>query len=338
MLKACGLAVLLVTLSGPGKARAEGGAKATARRLLAQGSAKYQAGDFAGAAADFQRAYAAYPSPKILFNLGQAYRALKQPDLAAESYGRFLADASQDVKLDERRLQQARAALKELAPLVVRIQVEVSPPSATLRLDGVRDVPRDFYLHRDSDPAAPHHLVASAPGHAPRNRDFTLAEVTALAADSRKLVVEPLQPVSATTAPAEPPAPVIIAVPQPEARPAPAPPAPAPAPAAALVAPAPAGHTAAYVALGIGGGLAAAGAIAGMVALSKNGSLGCGSSASPCTSATDVNAATSAHRTAIIADALLGGAVVAGATGAVLFFAAPTPSGSGGEVGVAGRF
>ena len=40
-----------------------------------------------------------------------------------------------------------------------------------------------------------------------------------------------------------------------------------------------------------------------------------------------------------IADAIWGGALVAGATGTVLFFLAkPSPTGSGGEIGLTGRF
>jgi hypothetical protein len=340
MLKGCAVALMLLS-SGLAGTRADSDEKAAARQLLAKGSARYQSGDFAGAVADFQRAYATYPSPKILFNLGQAYRSLKKPELAAESFGRFLA-ASQDLQLDDRRLGQARVALKELAPEVVRVQVAVVPGTATLRLDGARDVPADFYLRRDSDPAAPHHLVASAPEYQPRNRDFTLAEVIALAAEQRKLAIEPLLSAREPVARAEPPAPVIITVPPPQTQVPPATPPPAQTtttvPAPVLEAQPPPSHTPALVALGIGGGLAAAGAIVGAVALSKNGKLGCGSADQPCSTPEQVSAASSAHTTAIIADVLFGGAVAAGVTGGVLWFAAPTPGGSGGEVGVAGRF
>ena len=60
MLKGCAVALVLLASKG-GAPSADSHEKAAARQLIAKGSARYQSGDFAGAVADFQRAYATYP-------------------------------------------------------------------------------------------------------------------------------------------------------------------------------------------------------------------------------------------------------------------------------------
>jgi tetratricopeptide (TPR) repeat protein len=54
-------------------------AKAQAQSPLAEGSALYEKGDYAGALEEFKQAYATYGSPKLLFNIGQANRNLGRP-------------------------------------------------------------------------------------------------------------------------------------------------------------------------------------------------------------------------------------------------------------------
>src|SRR5689334_25429236 len=50
--------------------------KDQARDLYAEGSRLYDQADYAGAIAAFEKAYAAYPAPALLFNLAQAHRLL----------------------------------------------------------------------------------------------------------------------------------------------------------------------------------------------------------------------------------------------------------------------
>jgi len=45
-------------------------AKAQAQALLSEGTRLYGEGDVAGALEKFQAAYAAFPSPKLMFNIG----------------------------------------------------------------------------------------------------------------------------------------------------------------------------------------------------------------------------------------------------------------------------
>jgi tetratricopeptide (TPR) repeat protein len=57
-------------------AAAEQDQKELARKLYAEGSQLYEQADYAGAVAAFEKAYAAYPAPALLFNLAQAERLL----------------------------------------------------------------------------------------------------------------------------------------------------------------------------------------------------------------------------------------------------------------------
>ena len=70
--------------------------------MLTEGSALYEKGDYAGALEKFNAAYAAYPSPKLMFNIGQADRDLSRPVEALEAFEKFLAsdtDASPETTL-----------------------------------------------------------------------------------------------------------------------------------------------------------------------------------------------------------------------------------------------
>jgi tetratricopeptide (TPR) repeat protein len=62
--------------------------------LLSQGSKLYHQGDLAGALEKFEAAYVAFPSPKLMFNIGQANRDLGRPVEAVEAFQRFLAEAT----------------------------------------------------------------------------------------------------------------------------------------------------------------------------------------------------------------------------------------------------
>src|SRR5579871_187474 len=66
--------------------------KAHAQALLNEGADLYDRGQLVEALGRFQSAYAAYPSPKLWFNIGQAERDLGRHVEAMEAFERFLAD------------------------------------------------------------------------------------------------------------------------------------------------------------------------------------------------------------------------------------------------------
>ena len=112
----------------------------------ARGEAQYQAGDFLGAAASFEQAYAVERDPSILFNIAQSYRFGKACAKAADSYRRFLAAVSaapnapqireyiaEQERCAARQADEARPARTEPAPAV-------TPPAdrgRTRRLSGL---------------------------------------------------------------------------------------------------------------------------------------------------------------------------------------------------------
>ena len=107
--------------------------KARAQALLKEGTTLYQAGDLAGALEKFNQAYTEYPSPKLLFNIGQTERDLGRLAEAMVALERFLAeaiDAPPDMSAD------AKKSVVELQPKLGRLLIECPTPGAEISVDG----------------------------------------------------------------------------------------------------------------------------------------------------------------------------------------------------------
>lgn len=107
--------------------------KMQAQSLLTEGSRLYGQGNYAGALEKFNAAYRAYPSPKLLFNIGQANRDLSRPAEAREAFERYVA--SED-DVSSPTVTEARASLEELQRSLGRIRVDCETSGAEVRLDG----------------------------------------------------------------------------------------------------------------------------------------------------------------------------------------------------------
>lgn len=105
-----------------------------ARALVVQGVAELQRGDYLKALELFQRAYALFPSPKILFNLGQVYRELGRIVDALDAYERFLREAPKNTRPG--LLALARQHVVSLKGQVATILVQVKEPGAAIVVDG----------------------------------------------------------------------------------------------------------------------------------------------------------------------------------------------------------
>ena len=124
--------VLLMVLAQTSPPASDLEAKAQAQALLGQGTKLYEEGDVAGALEKFQAAYAAYASPKLMFNIAQANRDLGRPVEALEAFGKFLAgapDASSD------KLADARRSVAQLQKKLGRIQVDCDTVGAEVSVD-----------------------------------------------------------------------------------------------------------------------------------------------------------------------------------------------------------
>ena len=125
-------ALILLTIIAQGSPpAADPQAKAQAQGLLTAGSALYEKGDYAGALEKFNAAYAAFPSPKLMFNIGQADRDLSRPVEALEAFEKFLAGATD---ASPETITDARKSVAELQEKLGRIRVECETTGAEVNL------------------------------------------------------------------------------------------------------------------------------------------------------------------------------------------------------------
>ncbi|MEZ4382038.1 MAG: tetratricopeptide repeat protein [Nannocystaceae bacterium] len=85
--------------------------------LTEQASEKYSEGDYEGAIALFERAYALEPEPNILFNIGRIYEEAGKYEDAITYYERFISEPQVDLEAKQVALDR-----RDLAKAVVEIQ------------------------------------------------------------------------------------------------------------------------------------------------------------------------------------------------------------------------
>jgi hypothetical protein len=125
--------ILLAFLAQASPPTGDPQAKAQAQALLGQGTKLYQQGDVADALEKFQAAYAAFPSPKLMFNIGQANRDLSRPVEALEAFEKFLVGA---VDASPEMIADARKSVAQLQKKLGRIQVDCESAGAEVSVDG----------------------------------------------------------------------------------------------------------------------------------------------------------------------------------------------------------
>ncbi len=87
---------LVAAVAAPASADPDPSAKQTPayETAFTDGRARFEDGDYAGARTRFEDAYAIYPEPLLLFNIGSTYRREGNLAEAITYYERFLADAA----------------------------------------------------------------------------------------------------------------------------------------------------------------------------------------------------------------------------------------------------
>jgi hypothetical protein len=108
--------------------------RAEAKRLLRAGTTAYTRHDYSTALADFQKAFAAFPSARIQYNLGQAFRELGRPVEATMAFESFLADAD---RITSQQRKEAASAIKELESQVARVTLITNVAEVDVFVDGV---------------------------------------------------------------------------------------------------------------------------------------------------------------------------------------------------------
>lgn len=115
---ALGLALLVLASAGaaaPAR-RPSGKDLAAAKACFQQGRAYYEAGAWADAIREYERAYALAPLPELLFNIAQAYRMQGDKPRAIAAYERYLSVVTEGAIAEEARAH--------IAALRLKIQVE----------------------------------------------------------------------------------------------------------------------------------------------------------------------------------------------------------------------
>jgi hypothetical protein len=129
----CILLAALLAQASPPPGNAEDKDKAKARVLLHEGLDFNRQGQPAEALAKFQAAYAAYPSPKLWFNIGQVQLALDHPVEAVEGFEKFLALVP-DVQPEDKKV--AKSAMAQLEKKLGRLQIKCETNGAEVAVDG----------------------------------------------------------------------------------------------------------------------------------------------------------------------------------------------------------
>jgi hypothetical protein len=303
-----GTLALLSLLAQSGTPAAGPEAKAQAQVLLKEGAQYYQQGQFADALEKFEEAYAAFPSPKLFFNIGQASRDLGRPVDAVDAFEKFLVQAT-DARPE--LLAEAKRSVEELSPKIGKLLIDCTVPGAMISVDG-KNVGQAPLANAVRVSPGDHQVTATHPSVMP-----AVENITVTAGTVQTIVLRPrLLAEVASPAPAPPAAPT----------------APAPAPALDVQATPPAGPPATkqgwwlgrkwtWVAAGSAVVFAGSAAAAGLAMRSKFDDLKskCGSddaSAPPCTSG-DISSLDARKNAANVLWGVTAAAVV---TTGVLFF------------------
>ena len=125
--------LFLATLAQASTAGTNAQDRVKAQVLLGEGATLYEHGDYLGALDRFNGAYAAYPSSKILFNIGQANQLLGRLLDAREAYQKFLDEAPNASREDR---TDAQAWLEKLQKSLGQLTIISATSGADISLDG----------------------------------------------------------------------------------------------------------------------------------------------------------------------------------------------------------
>ncbi len=125
-------ALLIVSLASAARAQSDD-AKKQAQALQVEGVRLLQKGDNRGALAKFNEAFALVQSPKIMFNMGKAYRGLGNDVEALRSFDIFLDEAPFAPKASR---AEAEREVQALRPKLAYIEVVAEDSGSTVRIDG----------------------------------------------------------------------------------------------------------------------------------------------------------------------------------------------------------
>jgi tetratricopeptide (TPR) repeat protein len=184
--------VILILLGQTAAPMASSEDKVKAQSLLKEGATLYEQGNLVDALDKFDQAYAAYPSPKLLFNIGQSARGLGRLTRALEAFQRFLTEAT-DAPDD--MLSTARTSVAELQSKLGRLRIRCTAQGAEITVDGkvvgTTPMPNEIWVTPGS-----HQIAARHPDNTP---SLLQIDVVAESINTVEIAMQPLplaQPLS----------------------------------------------------------------------------------------------------------------------------------------------
>jgi hypothetical protein len=126
------MGVTAAMAAAPAPTRAE---LAEAHKRFQRATELYEENNFAGALAEFRRAYAIAPNYKVLYNIGQLCFLVQDYPCAYESFGRYLSEGAGDVSTERR--QEVQRDLARLQGRVARLRIVADRPGAEVTVDNV---------------------------------------------------------------------------------------------------------------------------------------------------------------------------------------------------------
>ena len=281
-------------------------AVASAVARFQRGQERYVDRDFAGALAEFRKAYEIAPNYRVFYNIGQVCYQMHDYVCAHESRERYLADGGSEIPAARR--QAVERELIELQERIGYLDLQIDLPGAEVSVDDVL-VGTAPLAHPVTVSAGRHRATVLAAGRAPFTRTVDVA-----GQDTAHVVVTLVAAVRVDAAPAAP--------------------APAPAPAQPPTVASRGRSMTAYswLGYGAGGAMLASAAVTGIIALNAGSDVR--------SKVYDDEAAANADKSrassfALASDALLVGAVLTVAATTVLTFVLPRSTRA--RVGVGAR-
>jgi tetratricopeptide (TPR) repeat protein len=150
--------------------KAKDAAKAEAAERFERGLKLFNAGDNAGALAEFKRIEEILPNAVVQYNLGLVYAAMGRSVEAVDALGAAIARGG----LSESDLARAEQELREQKARVGRLMVTTEPAAALIEVDGVQ-VAKTPLSSPIRVSQGTHIVGAVAPGFAPARKEVVVA-------------------------------------------------------------------------------------------------------------------------------------------------------------------
>ena len=152
-------------------------AREEASERFRRGVKLYKDNDYVAALVEFKRAYELAPNYRVLYNLGQTSRELKDYASALTAYRQYLAEGGDEVK--GARKKEVEGAIEDLVARVGTLSITTDVEGAEIQIDdvvvGVTPLDEPVVVN-----VGQRRIVATLSGHAPARRVVEVAGKAAL--------------------------------------------------------------------------------------------------------------------------------------------------------------